>query len=215
MQQSTGVIHDNGIVVPQIGTTGLFFLRDPYNQLIDNTIEYTVISVVSLYGSISLGNTVKEDIYIVNGDTEENYNLDLSINNYILTLQSGTGDLIHIPNSSLISQPIANGIRYFSGVLCTTLSILPDNIDLEDMINEVNGVVYKHLGVSSESTISLVGGSIVISQEKHELIETNRLANIGSILNNNLNSINLTKLNNDLIRKVQMLENYIKTNIII
>jgi hypothetical protein len=204
-------MHDINIVVPFIGTTGLFLLRDPYNQLIDNNIEYTVISVVSLSGSVSLGKSPKDEVYLFNGDTEENYNTDLSVNNYLLTIQAGNGDLIEIPNSSLISQPIANGIKYYSGVLCTTLSILPEHVSLDSIMSEITDVVYKHLGVASESTLSLVGGSILISQEKHDLIETTRLANIESKYSSSINSVDLLRINSDLMRKVTMLENYIKS----
>jgi hypothetical protein len=214
MQLNTGILHDNNLVVPTVGMTGLFNLKLPYANLIDPNIEYTCISVINLSGMIALGQTPKDDVYIIAGDTEDNYLLDLANNNCIITLQSGKGNIVSVPNSSLIKLPSADGVNYYSAVIGTSISIVPEYSNLELLQTEINDLVFKHLGVQSESFVSLISGSILIPHDKHTLLESTRLANIASSTNTILENESLKQSNRLLVAKVVMLENYIKTKLI-
>lgn len=208
---NTGVKHDIEQLIPTIGTTGIYKLNEPYASKIDPNIEYTCISTVNLSGMIAMGLNPKADIYLANGDTEENYNIDLELNRVIITLQSGKGDIVSVPNSSLIGMPDSNGINYLNIVLGISLSIIPEYLDLTDIKNTIKNEVFNKLGVESDVYEAVVGGSIMITHDKHELIETSREFNINN--SNNLILVNsqLVNQNTKLLEKITALETYIKS----
>ena len=72
---STGIIHDINEYVPYVGMTGKYELRAPYTSLIDDTLEYTCISIINLSGYISQGHDPLNEIYLRNNDTENNFKL--------------------------------------------------------------------------------------------------------------------------------------------
>jgi hypothetical protein len=212
INNNTGVKHDITEITPYVGMTGLYSLKQPYTTLIDSTIEYTCISVINISGFIAQGGDPLKDIYLANGDTEDNYNTDAAANRCIVILQSGKGNLVTVPNSALNKLPNADGINYSSIMLGVTLSIIPDYLDLTPIKDQIKDLIFKNLGVRSNVVSTIMGGSITIAHAKHDLIENARLVNVSNSKNPLIDNEDLKIQNQALLEKVQLLENYIKTN---
>lgn len=213
MENNTGVIHDTSEIVPYIGMTGLYALKAPYTSLIDESIEYTCIAVNTISSMLSDGLNPLADIYLANGDTQGNYDLDEENNRTIITLQSGVGGVIVIPNSALMLLPNSDGINYTSVVLGVSLSVIPDTLDLTDLKQNIGDLVFNKLGVRNTVFSTVMGGSIVVNHTRHAAIEAARLSNISSGSNALLNNIILQQTNADLVLKIQKLELFIKTRL--
>lgn len=213
IKHSTGVIHDIEQITPYVGMTGLYSVRDPYTALIKSDIEYTCTSVINISGAIANGVDVKETIYLANNDTEQKYTEDFNKNSTIITLQSSRGDIITIPTSALNGLPNANGINYVSVLLGVSLSIIPDSLDLTNTMDRIKDIVKKDLGVESTIYPTVLGGSLLLSYDKHDAIETARQAMIDEASNTIIEN---ERLKSDIVsyqQKIQMLENYIRINL--
>lgn len=200
-------------VVPTVGMSGLFSLKAPYTNLLRPQIEYTCIAVTNLHGAIANGQDPLNDVYLANGDTEANYEADLALNHCVLTLQSGTGDQVVVPNSALNGLPLADGVRYMSSVLGISLSALPEDFDLTQLKTDISDLVFEAIGVRSTVYASTVGGSLIVSHETHEAIEAARVANV-VIKPSNLALVEQLQLEKTaLAARLTQLENYIKANL--
>lgn len=210
---STGILHDINEFVPYVGMTGKYELRAPYTSLIDDTLEYTCISIINLSGYISQGHDPLNEIYLRNNDTENNFKLDLEKNRCLVTLQSGKGNKLIIPNSVISTLPNGDGVSYTSHMLGIRLGILPDYLDLTNIKSEISDIVYKHLGVNSEVFSTILGGSIVLTHDKHRLIDAARKVIVREAPTVELENIKLIADNKALSDKVKMLEKFIEDNI--
>jgi hypothetical protein len=213
MKHNTGINTDENEVIPTIGMTGLFNLKSPYTNLVDPNTEYTCIAVTTLSNMIADNLEPLISIYIANGDTQENYELDLSKNRCIITLQSGTGTKIVIPNSALIILPKANGIKYRAIMLGVNLSVIPEDTDLTQLSQQIKDTIFNQLGVNSQVTKTYLGGSLLIDYDKHLLIQASRNNNIDEGTNPLLENEELKDTNSKLLQKIQVLEEWIKDHI--
>jgi hypothetical protein len=211
--QNSGVVSDIAELVPYVGMTGLYTLKAPYTNLITNTVEYTCIAVINISGAIANGEDPLNEIYLFNGDTQVNFDIDEAANHCIVTLQSGLGDLVRVPNSALISLPNSDGIKYLNIILGIALSVLPENTDLTAIKTEISDLVFNTLGVRSTVFGTTVGGNTVVSHATHASIENSRQLNITSKLSARTRNQQLIAQNTALLAKVAVLENYIKINL--
>lgn len=213
--QNSGIVSDLNEIIPYVGLTGQFLLKTPYNTLLGFTagVDYTCTAVTNISGAIAAGEDPLNEIYLFNGDTEASFNIDEAANHCIVTLQSGLGDVVRVPNSALISLPAADGVKYLNIVLGIGLSALPDNFDLETLKTEVSDLVFHRIGVRSSVFGSTVGGVTVITHAQHATINAARLANIISNLSVRTTNTQLAAQNAALLAKVTVLENYIKLSL--
>ncbi len=213
MENNTGVKHDLLEIKPQVGVSGLWSLKSPYTSLVDPNVEYTCIAVNNISGMIAQGLDPKKDIYLANGDTEDNYLLDEQSNRCIIQLQSGSGTIVTVPNSAVNLIPQVNGINYISVVLGVSLSVIPDYLDLESLKTNISNLVLKSLGVKSTVFETIVGGNIIIDHDKHKLINDSRSAIVANSTNDLLENMNLKEENRQLRNKLTALEQYIKSTL--
>lgn len=211
---NSGITSDAWEVVPTVGMTGLFALKAPYSALIHEEIEYTVIGVTSIAGAIANGDDPLTDIYLLNGDTEASFKGDEASNHCIVTIQSGMGDVVTVPNSALIALPKADGIKYINVILGVSLSVVPDHLDLTTTKTEVSDLIYNQLGVRSTVFLTTVGGSVVITHAEHAAVEAARLVNIKSHLSIRSQNELLKLENTKLKERLMLLENYVKLKLV-
>jgi hypothetical protein len=205
----TGIVIDKTEIVPRVGMTGLYSLKQPYTALIDPTIHYTCIGVTTISAMVAQGLDPLTDIYLLNEDTEENYKIDEDKNRTIIKLQSGSGNIVEIPTSCLNRLPDIDGVIYSNIMLGINLSILPNNVDLSNLKLEISDLVLKRIGVKSNVFETVIGGDKIISHTDHSTIESARLNKMTT--NSNLSQLEQLKNQNSLlIAKLTQAENYIK-----
>lgn len=213
MSNSTGIKHDEIEFIPYVGMTGKYELKAPYTQLIDPNIEYTCVGVTNLSSYIAEGNDPENTIYLKHGDTSENFNIDLSKNRCLVTLQTGKGIKLLVPNSALGIVPNADGVRYVSVMLGVQLGVIPDYLDLTQIKQDVSDVIFKHLGVANKTFSTIMGGSLVVEHAKHLNLEAARKIIVSENSSPLLENLTLKDTNLLLNEKVTMLEKFIEDNI--
>jgi len=168
------------IYVPSLGATGLWTLNAPYNSLVLATTQYSCIAVTTVAGAVASGQDPLNTIYLANGDVKATFEQDLANGDYLVTITSGPGDLVTFPRSAMVGQPIADGVLYRNVFLGVSLSVIPDDLDLSSLQQQVSDLVLHNLGVKSSVYLAAVGGTTILSPTQAAALEAARQARIQS-----------------------------------
>lgn len=197
------------IIIPVIGSSGLFQLRPPFNTIIEPNVRYTCQAVRRLSEYLANNEKPFEDIYQSSGLTEAEYNLHLEEDMYIVSLQSEKGHWLYLPATHVSSYPLVNGIPYRAMMLVVSLPPIPVERNLDFLELAFKNIVTDSLGVNC--TVKQVEASSVslISKEKHDLVSMQRSAITESLVTDRARYVKLTQDYQTALDKIQELETYI------
>jgi hypothetical protein len=165
-------------LVPEIGISGSWVFRQPFDTVVSAFTVYECIEVKSIKGSIAQGIDAYAQYYLPHGVSANDYNDDYANNRKIITLQSGVGQILEVPSSFLISTPAQVGVTYASIGVALSLSVIPTQLDIRTVVQELVDLAKARLGVNVIAQTALLTQPIVIGQTQHEHIEAVRLARI-------------------------------------
>ena len=199
--------------LPDIGSSGLFTLKAPYNTLVKPNVMYTCKAIRNLNDCIAEGLDPFGYYYESVGLTETDYNIDLKNDVSIVSLQTKDGEWLYIPSNYIVKFPDMNGIVYRAIMLGISLGAVPDTLKLDALKTSMTNLVYDTLGVTSIVKEVVISVPAIVSKENHDMIE---IARHNKATINMSDSLKLSKANQDLASarlKITELENYIKTKL--
>ena len=165
---------------PNIGDSGFFKLKAPFDVLIADGTLYTCQSIRTLNDFIAGGESVYEKFYSPLRVSVDQYQQDLVDNVYITGLQAGTGEWVFVPSSFIEAAPSNNGVKYIPVVLGISLGAIQDAFNLESIIAQFKDIVINTLGVTPEVKGVVVGSAKWFTNEEHELLEAARKEKIST-----------------------------------
>lgn len=166
-----------GPIALRVGVTGKFTLLEPW--ISDPEVNYQCIRIGTISDhKIVLGIDVLNDIYIENGLTEEEYQSALRENINIVTLSSLEYDPILVPHNYITKYPDVNYIAYPRSVITVDLGLLPFNILIDDLLEEINNLVEYTINVKSETKFHQSDSGKFVSYDAHLDLETVRNSKI-------------------------------------
>lgn len=201
-------------LLPKVGMSGLFAAIAPYDKLINSMLEYRCVSVTNINALIAAGQDPLTDVYLFSEDTEDSYNLDVSVDRALVTLQAGAGELVVVPSHKLAGLPVTDGVRYVNTYLGVSLSAIAETTDLNALNVAIGQLVYEHLGVKPEIQAAVVGAPVIVSHDDHKRISQARTITTQTELSLRAKCEVLESANTELKQKLQLLENYIKDNVL-
>lgn len=165
---------------PNIGDSGFFKLKAPFDVLIANETLYTCQSIRTINDFIAAGESVYEKFYSPLRVSVDQYQQDLVDNVYITGLQAGTGEWVFVPSSFIEAAPSSNGVKYIPVVIGISLGAIQDAFNMESIVAQFKDIVINTLGVTPEVKGVVVGSAKWFSNEEHELIEAARKEKIAT-----------------------------------
>lgn len=201
------------LYLPDIGATGNYTLKTPFNVLVKPQVSYTCKAIRKLSDLIADGLDPFELIYNPVDILQSIYDQELKDDVCIISLQTGDGEWLHIPNNYIIKFPNMNGIVYRAMMLGISLGALPDTLNLDALKTAMTNLVYDNLGVTSVVKEVVISVPSIISKVDHDLIETARLSKVSLTMSD---SGLLGKAQNDLDKariQIANLEEFIKTKL--
>lgn len=198
--------------IPDIGASGIFVLKTPFDVLLKPNTTYTVQAIRRLKDVIAEGENPFTLYYESHGLSEAIYKIDLETEICIVSLQSGTGEWVYVPTSYILSFPIMNGVKYHAVMMGISLGAIPDNLDLSAFKTSVFNLVKDTFGISSSIKEVVVSAPVIVTKEESTLIET---ARSNRIVANQSDAGKLRIAQQDLVKcraQIAMLEKYIKDN---
>lgn len=164
----------NEQLLPAINSVGIFKLKEPFVNLINEKRMYTCIAVRKLEELMAIGDFPYEKYYKPRNITEDIFNKDVNNQVCLITLQNDSGDLFQFPSSYLLSFPIPNGIKYANLGMGIHLGALPIDIDLSLLKQEIEKLVTSHLGVQATCKSMVLSNPEIISNDNHNSISKAR-----------------------------------------
>jgi hypothetical protein len=200
-------------LILDIGASGVFRLKAPYDALIPPQTVYTVKANRRLSEIIASGVDPFEKYYDTVGISNTNYLLDLKQDITIVSMTSSIGQWVHVPANCILSYPDTNGVLYTAIMLGISIGSLPDATSLLPLKTSITNLVKDTLGVECSIKEIAVSPPTLISHEIHENLETTRSV---LVTVNRSDRALLTKATTDLAAaraKIVELENYIKVKL--
>ena len=199
--------------LPSLGTTGLWALNAPYNNLVLATTPYECISVISLAGAIAQGQDPLNDVYVANGDSAASFTRDLSNDDYLVIIKSGPGDVVTFPRSAMTSVPSANGVVYRNTVMMVSLSAIPDTLDTTVLAADAQALVLNSLGVKTSVYFADLGTPTILTTAQSAALEAARNLRIVSPESTLYRVQQLQTQLTQAQETITALENYIRTRL--
>ena len=138
---------------PSPRARGKYTVREPFR--IVETDTYTCIAIRSFRDMLNDGIDPYEDIYLpvglIDGQSTGgrvfSYQKESIQGINIISLESDSGKIVHVPDNYILSFPDSSLIRYNRMVLSGDLGFLPSNIDLTAVKQAVANTITNYLGV--------------------------------------------------------------------
>lgn len=162
-------------IIFTVGMEGSFELIAPFANAVRAGSRYTVSEVRSM-SAIIKNNEDPRALYNKFGVDEASYVRDLQLDMSIIGLQADTGELVHVPQSYIASYPNVSGVSYRPLGLVVPLGVIPDNLDLANLIATIQVAVVNQLGINTEVSVASVGASELYTQDEHQRITNARKA---------------------------------------
>lgn len=200
-------------VIPTVGARGFYTLQAPFNTLIAQDDAYTCQAVRRIGDYLALNEDPLNNVYIYNGLTEADFELDQKENMFIVSLQSDRGQWLYVPVRYIISYPIMNGIPYQTMMLGVSLGAVPADMDLTSIQNMVSDLVFETIGIRPQISPVVTSKQKLVSRANHEAIEIARLARATQNKTFYSRWRDLVTQFTSLLQKNTELETYIKNNL--
>lgn len=199
------------IIVPHIGSKGVYSLKEPFQSKILNTNTiYECKAIRRFEDFYSVGADPYTQIYKPVGISEDEFNKAKEKDIAIISLQSDIGDWLTVPSDYILNMPDMNGVTYrIMGVL-VKLGAVPDKLDLDNLKDKLKQTVLVNLGLSTATCNEVIlSKPSIVDVSSHEIFTNNRLEVIRN--NKDIEEKNIELINeNALLReKLNKLEQYI------
>lgn len=163
-------------ITPPINAAGIFTAYAPFTLPIN--IVYRCDAIRTFKELIKKGINVFTTYYEPKGLSEATYQADYDLNASMVTLVSGTGEFLYIPNTYIESYPGDAGVVYNRKVLVIELGMLPTQMDVDYIFPLVEDLIHKNLGVANTASVVTAPYTGVITHDQHVTLEASRLVAI-------------------------------------
>lgn len=198
-------------IVPEVGSSGKYEYKTPFDTLGNNQTEFTCMSVRRLTDCIALGEDPFKKYYKPYKLTEADYQKDIANNVSIIGLQSAVGQWLYLPNSYLLSYPDVSGVRYVTMVLAANIGAIPETLDLESLAADVGDVIRSKIGITAEIKPVITSQPALVSHDDHSRLENARKNAISTDLPLSLKIVELLSTVSQLMEQNKVLSDFIKT----
>lgn len=198
------------ILTPPLHARGVYKLKTPWASPTDHV--YECIAIRSFRDFIERGDDVFKRFYHPKQISEDDYKADLALGANIITLESETMAVIHVPDTYIEAFPDVTGVAYKRIALSILLGPMPDVLDLSNLKASLAETASDTTGVEAFVQEHVVPFSGVISQEQHEIMETRRQAAVTDRTTPYAEVLRLQGIIDDLTQKNQALTQWIIDN---
>lgn len=171
------------LLVPILGTVGVIKLKDPFASLCADGVPYRVTGIRTLSAITADGEDAYGKYYQPAAITEGIYRSDVNAGVCILTLEAPDGTPVYVPNSYLISLPIATGVPYMTMMVGVNLGSLPVGFNLAYFMSQVQSLANDLLGVANADVRAVKGSTVTfIPVEDSTALEAARNQVMGAVV---------------------------------
>lgn len=161
--------------LPRVGDHGFYSLASPFDNLQTSKLECIKVSRLS---ELSLGLDILNEVYIVSGLTQTEFDNDSIVDLQIALMVQPDGNEVYIPVSYFRSYVQSNIVQYKTEVLCVNIGAIPKELSTHHILEEMKIMASNLVGKELDAFIVEDEVSTLITEEEHIALENERLANV-------------------------------------
>lgn len=197
-------------LIPEVGAVGSFKLSAPFNSIISSTARLECKSIRKISELLAVSENVFNNYYKNNNLTIQDYERDRAADICILGLMTENGKWFYVPNSYLLAYPNLNGVPYSKIIMGVSLGAIPHSLDLEPIKTIISDIVFNTLGIKPQIELVSASQTALIDYDDHDKIENARKSKIILDKPTELRLAEMTRMRNEAVDKIVILENHIK-----
>ena len=202
----------NNLMVPPIGTKGLYVLLPPFDNVIKPAELYECGAIRYFEDIANNGRNVYDLYYKPWGINETRANQDRQEGHVIVTLLSPKYPPVYVPSSYIKSYPDLNSKPYNQVILTLSLGALPDDAILDTAAAAAASAVSDTIGVTPEVHFGIMPLSDSVTPADHETREAARQGAISNRTTDYARVYELETANAVLKQRNQILEQIVIDN---
>ncbi len=156
------------VVLPSIGSKGVFTFAPPFDSKIDTKVEYTVSSMELLSSIFNDGRKPFDLIYLPIGLTEEEYADDIKENVFIVGFTSAGCETFFVPSNRIKSAPKTDGFTFVGKALVLNLGNVPIDLDLATLKSILTDTLYDAIGIRASIQEALTSGAFKVTEAAYK-----------------------------------------------
>lgn len=154
--------------IPPVGIRGTFHFHPPFDKPELDKKEYEVVEIRKIKNLVDNGENPFKSIYELMELTEEDYKKDIQEEVPIITLTQDDDTYLYVPASKIKKIPAVIGRPATERLITFGLGLLPDDIDLRVMYDNIVTMIEDTIGVRPEVLENPGGPTIIIPEEEYK-----------------------------------------------
>ena len=204
--------------IPSLNTSGKFVLTSPF--LAKPNVIYTVIAIREIRDLTLKGVDVYTEFYVnaglldgvtINGNVFD-YATEVSTSPVIVSLQGSDNTIMYVPSSYIETIPQVGDIVYSRLVLSVDLGALPDDVNVDSVLSDIDELVSSRFGITALVKINQVPSDTQPTPDEHAILEASRLGSIKENTNNHVELIKARATNELLTAKIKTMTSMLIEN---
>ncbi|QEM41917.1 hypothetical protein [Pseudomonas phage vB_PaeM_PS119XW] len=202
----------NNLMVPPIGTKGLYVLLPPFDKVLEAAELYECGAIRYFEDVENNGRSVYDLYYKPWKINEARVATDRQQGHVIVTLLSPKFPPVYVPSSYIKSYPDLSSKPYNQVIMTLSLGALPDDVILDTAANAAANAVSDTIGVNPEVHFGIMPLSDAVTPAVHETREAARQGKIKNRTTDYARLLELENANSILKQQNLILEKIIKDN---
>ena len=193
----------HSVLSPPINTIGEFTCYAPF-ELVPG-VTYRCSAVRTFAELEKRGTNVYTTFYQPKNIDTETYQIDSNLKASIVTLTSGAGEEIYVPDTYIQSYPGDSGVIYSNKVIVVKLGMMPDTVDTTYLVEAITDAVRRYVGVESIPEVATIPVIDAMTNAKHVQLEATRRSAIVNYVGYEEQITKLTNTNESLLEQNEKL----------
>lgn len=178
------------MTTPSINAAGRFVFKAPYDNW--TGVTYTVTAIREFEDIYARGDDVYLNYYVpmglinnavVEGETFS-FADEVERNPSIVSLSGSDGTVRYVPTTYILEVPTASDIVYSRLLVLCDLGLLPDELDVTDIVDDVNQMVSARVGINAQTQLVKAPADAQPTMDEHAQLENSRTGSIAVYDNN-------------------------------
>lgn len=153
--------------IPPVGTRGLFHFHPPFDRPELDKLEYEVVEIRKIKNLVDNEEDPFKSIYELMSLTEDDYKKDIEEEVPIITLTRDDDTYLYVPASRIKNIPPVIGRPATERLITFGLGLLPDDIDLRVMYDNIVTMIEDTIGVRPEVLENPGGPTIILPEDEY------------------------------------------------
>lgn len=157
----------------KVGDVSSYSFLSPYDSILSDKTVYEVTNISTLRSLVNKNYNPLENIYLLYGMDEDDFNTDLANNTLIVELTLET-KIYYVPLNRITNKEASTSVHYSERIIGIKLGFIPNDENVDEVMEEIGTLVKDALGIEPVVGSTIVSSKVSIEEAEHNLRESTR-----------------------------------------